>query len=215
MKIVIGMATFKGREPFRKKAIESLQNQTVQPYDIVVYDNEVEASDLTDNGKFFPLIMHSEPIYFFSVDDDLIYPKDYIHRTIEGIEKYNCIVTYHGRILKGQGLHYYRGHRGFRCLGTERHDIQLDVAGTGVTAFRTDYFNPRGIHRAKDLKMSDLVFSLEAAKQKKKIMHLAHRANWIKYQEVPHLQTIHGQLANKCERQGQIADEIFRLNRCT
>ncbi len=72
-----------------------------------------------------------------------------------------------------------------------------------------------GIHRSADLKMSDLVFSLEAAKQGKRIMHLAHNKGFIKYQDIPVHQTIHGQLVNKCDRQGELADEIYRLRRCT
>jgi len=215
MKVIIGMATMQGREKYLEQTVRSLENQTVKPYDMIIYDNAIEQTDLTDNGKFFGLIIYKEPVYYFTVDDDLIYHPTYIERTIEAIEKYNCIVTYHGRILKGEGLHYYRGHKNFRCLDTELRDIQLDVCGTGVTAFRTDYFNPAGIHRSADLKMSDLVFSLEAAKQGKRIMHLAHNKGFIKYQDIPVHQTIHGQLVNKCDRQGELADEIYRLRRCT
>lgn len=213
MKVIVGMATMPGREKYCRLAIQSLMNNTVQPYDILLYDNGVEQIDLTDNGKFFGLSLYNEAVYYFSTDDDLFYPKDYIQRSIEAIDKYNCIITYHGRYLKGLGLDYYKDHRSFRCLGNEPREIQIDVAGTGCSAFRTDTFNPVGIHAAQDKRMSDLVFSLEAAKQKVKIMHIAHKNNWIKYLDVPIDQTIYGQYHKECTRQGQLADEIYRLNR--
>ena len=211
MRVIIGMATMKGRERNVVQAVESLMNNSVRPDDIVVYDNAIEPIDLTDNGKFFGLELYNEPVYYFSCDDDLIYPVDYIERTIECIEKHGCIVTYHGRKLKGLGLNYYRGHNGYRCLDTVPKDFELDVCGTGVTAFSTSYFNPKGIHRAEDKKMSDLVFSLEAAKHGKKIMHLAHKGGWIQYQPIPIEKTIYGMEVNKCERQNQLADEIFTI----
>ena len=210
-KVIIGMATMKGRERNVIEARKSLLNNTVIPNSIITYDNSIMPIDLTDNGKFYGLSCINEPVYYFSCDDDLIYPPDYIEKTIQAIEKHGCIVTYHGRVLKGLKLNYYKGHRAYACLHTVPKDFELDVCGTGVTAFRTDYFNPVGIHEAKDQKMSDLVFSLEAAKHGKKIMHLAHNGGWIKYQDIPIEKTIYGMEHKKCDRQGQLADEIYRL----
>ena len=206
MRVVIGIATFNGRDLSR--TIESLENQA---HEIRIYNNETRDLNLTDNGKFYFLSEYKEPIYYFTVDDDLIYPPDYVHRTILAIEKYKCIVTYHGRKLRGLNRSYYRGHTALRCLDTQPQDMELDVCGTGVTAFRTDYFNPRTLWASEDKRMSDLVFSLEAAKQGKKIMHIGHQAKWIRYVEQPKGTTIY-ELENKNEgRQIEIANEIFLL----
>jgi len=113
--------------------------------------------------------------------------------------------------LRGLNRSYYRGHTALRCLDTQPQDMELDVCGTGVTAFRTDYFNPRTLWASEDKRMSDLVFSLEAAKQGKKIMHIGHQAKWIRYVEQPKGTTIY-ELENKNEgRQIEIANEIFLL----
>jgi len=208
MKIIVGIATMNGREEQLKETFESLC-----PYvdGINIYHNGIEPIDYTDNSKFESIQRYNEPIYFFSCDDDIIYPKDYISKTIELIEEYKCIITYHGRILKGKGLNYYKGHQAFHCKGANYVNRYIDVAGTGVTAFRTDYFNPIEIYKSKYKRMFDLVFSLEAKKQGKKILLGKHDANWIKVQNIPLENTIYGMEVKDCSIQNSLADEILRF----
>jgi hypothetical protein len=207
MKTVIGIATFKGREPYLAKALESLQGQADH---IHVWDNNVEPVDLTDNGKFYFLKLYKEPVYYFSCDDDIIYPPTYISDMVAKIEQHGCIVTHHGRKLLGLNRSYYRGHEVFRCLEANHYEGQIHVAGTGVTGFRTDYINPTDIWKCKDQKMSDLVFSIEAAKQRKKIVVLQHDRGYLKYLNVPPSQTIHGTESNREQRQIEIANDIWK-----
>ena len=208
MKVVIAIATFKGREPYIKKAIQSLVGQADQ---IRIYDNEERYIDLTDNGKFYFLHEYKEPIYYFTCDDDIIYPPTYVQDMIEAIERTGTIVTHHGRILQGFGLRYYSGHKAIQCLKDNNYEGMVHVAGTGVTAFRTDYFNPINIWSSSDKRMSDLVFSLAAAKEGKKITALKHKRGYFQYQNVPLSQTIWGQHHSKDERQSEIADEVLAL----
>lgn len=213
MKVIVGMATMKGREKNVIEAVQSLLNNTIPPDDIVIYNNAIEKTDLTDNGKFFGLTLQTEPVYYFSCDDDIIYPSDYIQKTIDAINEHKCIVTYHGRRLLGLGRNYYRGHSSFACLGNFPQTKEIDVCGTGVTAWRTDYFNPFGIHLAEDQRMSDLVFSLEAVKHGKKIMHIGHNGGWIQAQPIPIDKTIYGMEHKNCDRQNEIADEIWKIKK--
>lgn len=206
MRKVVGIATFNGRD--LTKTINSLKDQVDY---IHIYDNEQEEVNLADNGKFFHLSDYKEPVYFFTCDDDLIYPKDYVFRTIQEIEKHKTIVTYHGRELRGLDRSYYRGHTTFHCRHTQYVTKKIDVCGTGVTAFRTDYFNPHTIWSSPDKRMSDLVFSLEAAKQGKEITHLAHEGGWLDYIEQPKGTTIY-EMENRNEsRQIELANEIWKL----
>ena len=86
----------------------------------------------------------------------------------------------------------------------------LDVAGTGVTAFDTRYFHPKGLANSPDKLMSDLVFSLEAAKQGKVIGIPSHDRGWIK--QIKNRQTIFDTCEIKgYQRQNEIADEIWKL----
>lgn len=199
------MATFDNR-PFMK-AVDSLGGQCDE---IIVYDNN-KAYDLTDNGKFWGLTIQDEPCYYLTCDDDLLYPENYVKNLTDAIDRLGTIVTHHGRKLKGKDLSYYRGHESFRCLDAVYFEGNIDVAGTGVTGFRTDYFNPVGLHLAEDKRMSDLVFSLEAAKQGKEITVLRHGAGWIKHLPIDLSRTIHAQDSRNEKRHIEIANEIYNL----
>ena len=209
MRIVIGIATTGDRPNELKHTLESLNEQTVKPDLIHVHDNSKEI-DYTDNAKFIILSHLPDEVYFFSCDDDILYPEDYIEKTIEAIDKHKTIVAYHGRKLRGKGLNYYQDHSAFRCDQSFIETKKIDVCGTGVTAFRTDYFNPKDIYKSEDKCMSDLVFSLEAIKQGKEITHIGHYGNWI----IPQINsgtTIYDRFNKDCSRQSEIADEIITL----
>lgn len=168
--------------------------------------------DLTDNGKFYALdYLVIEPEYFFTMDDDIIYPAQYVKKTITNIRKFGMIITYHGRILKGLGLKYYYDHRSFKCLSGQRQDKKIDVAGTGVTAFDTRYFHPKGLAFDKNQRMSDIIFSLEAAKQGKLIGCCSREYGWIKC--MTHEENIFNtESGHGADMQSQLADKIFKLN---
>jgi hypothetical protein len=81
MKIVVGMATFAGREKAVERAMQSLVNQVDE---IILYDNEVNPN-LYDNGKFYGLKLQRKPCYYFTADDDLIYPSNFVQTMIDAI----------------------------------------------------------------------------------------------------------------------------------
>jgi hypothetical protein len=206
MKITANIATYNNRNI--NPTLNSLKNQVDE---IRVYDNEKEPNDLTDNGKFFGLDDLKEPEYFFTADDDIIFPPDYVEKTIEAIEMYGTIITYHGRKLIAENVSYYKGHTAYRCLDEVKENLIIDVCGTGVTAFRTDYFHPKGLASCPLKKMSDLIFSLEASRQGKTIGLIEHKAGWIKH--VDNAETIYKTEASKpTPIQNHLADEILRLN---
>jgi GT2 family glycosyltransferase len=200
LKIVCGIATFKGREETLRRTIESLNGQVDQ---IIIYDNS-KNKDITDLGKFHGL---KDNVYYFSCDDDIVYPSDYVQRTIEEIEKHKCIVTYHGRKLKGKGLNYYTGHESYSAFRNVFDTKFIDIAGTGVTAFNTNYFNPKDITSSEFMKMSDIVFSIEAKKQSKNIMLLPHSQGWINEQKTAI--NIHTEQSKNCNIQNKLIDENF------
>ena len=208
-RIIVGIATFKGREKTLQKTIQSLKGQVT---DIWVYDNEhPDLIDLADNGKFFKLSQIKEPCYFLTCDDDIIYPPTYVDDMVEAIDKHKCIVTHHGRILKKKNVPYYTGHTPFHCMKRNLKELYIDVAGTGVTGWHTSYFHPKDMHNAKDLRMSDLVFSLEAKKQVKKIKLLTHQQGYLNVQNIPLSKTIYGMEHKNDQRQTEIANEILKL----
>lgn len=164
-----------------KLTVESLINQCDELY---IYDNRA-GIDYTDLSKFYRLSELSESCYYFSADDDIIYPPDYIEHTRQLIDKYGTIITYHGRRLTGDLNKYYKGrHTVYDFRGTQDQDLFVDVGGTGVMGFRTDLFNPVGIHLEPYKCMSDLVLSRWAKNENQKIVCAKRKQNWIIQQEV-------------------------------
>lgn len=208
MKAIGCMATYDKRANTRGKAIDSIKYQLDE---LIVVDNSAHEVDRADNAKFKALDWFDEPCFMFLLDDDLIYPPDYVQKSIEAIEQFGCIITYHGRQLLGTGLNYYKAHKGFHCLGKVAENEVIDVAGTGVTAFSTEYFHPKGLANSPDLKMSDLVFSLAAARQGKQIGVIKHESGWIKH--INNRETIFDTESKDCRIQNEIADKIYKLNR--
>ena len=208
--VVIGMATFngEGRSKSLSQAIASLLGHEAK---LILYDNSKHFINLTDNGKFYGLSKLTEPCYYFTCDDDLIYPPSYIPDMIAKIEEHKCIVSHHGRILTREGIPYYKGHKSFRCLNDISNDELIDVPGTGVTAFDTEYFNPTELWKSNDLRMSDLIFGLEAAKQDKKIMVLKHKIGYITHSTAINLKDTIWHKEQGNPRQTEIADEILKL----
>lgn len=211
--ITANLATIKSRRYTLQGVIDSLKDQvdTVRVYanDYVpeVRDAEVyTGEDYTDNSKFYWL-PESEGIYL-SCDDDLIYPPDYVETILEGMRKYpGCWITFHGRKLLGYGLDYYRGHLVYRCLGDVAGDYELDVPGTGVSAFNTKDFK-FDMREWEYKRMSDIMAGQEIAKRKKKIICLHHKAGWIKHLE--NKSTIYHEEIGK-PSQNQQADLIYEM----
>jgi len=208
MKVIVGMATFEGREHALDKALKSLNSQVDGIY---LYDNSELKTDLKDNGKFYGLSEIDEPCYYLTCDDDLHYPPDYVEKMVNAVDRYDCIITHHGRTLLGTGIHYYRGHTGYRCLGNNKHFGRIDVCGTGVTAFSTEKFNPVDLWDSEDQKMSDLIFSQEAVSENVDILVMPHAAGWIKQLPIDLSKSIYETENNNCQRQTEIADQIYTM----
>lgn len=206
MRKVACVATFKGREKALDLMLDSIGEQFDQVY---IYSNEIATIDLTDNGKFIGLLLEKEPCYYFTLDDDLIYPSNYAQTMIETIERTHSIVSCHGRILKGLDLNYYNGHEFYSCLGNVKYNGAIDVAGTGVTAFRTDHFNPIHIAFNSNQRMSDLIFSYFAKKEGKLMVMQPHERGWIKDCGINHIDNINSIEIKQQQRLIYVANRIY------
>lgn len=139
------------------------------------------SGDIGDIGKFFNV--ENVKGYFFSIDDDLIYPPDYVARYIAAIELHGrkAAITTHGRNFAKMPTHsYYHGHsESFRCLGDQPKDAIVHVGGTGVMAFHTDTLK-LSVDDFEASNMADIWFAKVCNEQGVKIISLAHNVNWIK-----------------------------------
>ena len=146
-----------------------------------IYDNSQQVN-YTDNAKFHQLQHIRESCYFLPADDDIIYPHNYVERLKYFIDNYEALISFHGRILKEPVNSYYKGHTIFDYRHEQKTSKYVDVVGTGVLGFRTDYFNPVDLYKSGFKCMSDLVFSLEAKKQGKTLICAEHERGWLKAQ---------------------------------
>jgi hypothetical protein len=224
MRTSINIATMPGREEQLFRTLHSLIDQA----DVIrVYCNNMKKPpmftapklniewimgehDLTDNGKFYALDHIIEPEFYLTCDDDIQYPPDYVSEMVKAVRSYHAIVTIHGRRLLGYGLNYYRGHQFHHCAHETKTAQILDVCGTGVTAFDTRYFHPRWLAHDPIGRMSDILFSLEAIKQKRRIVLIPKAEGWIKPQHVE-TSIFSTEVKTKQTKQIELCDKILEL----
>lgn len=201
-RVVVGIASIPSRESSLRQVIKSLQKQTLpinkyyiylNGYDEIPYYYRVlynpdrynfflsaEFGDLGDAGKFFKVGEEKDSVYF-SIDDDLVLPHNYIEFMLRGLKKYNNqkIVSLHGSIFNEKINNYYRDRRLFNFKRTLLKDIRCHLGGTGLMCFDTNNFK-LSITDFPKANYADLFVGLQAQKQKKSIVVLAHRKNFVK-----------------------------------
>jgi hypothetical protein len=134
--------------------------------------------NLADAEKFRG-IENFKDCYFFTCDDDLVYPPDYAERMINRIEFYKrrVVVGYHGSIFCGHRpftSYYYDRLFTWRCLEPKCMDDRVDIIGTGCMAFHTSTIKLNFIEHFKHPFMVDLLFSIQAKKQKIDLIVIEH-----------------------------------------
>lgn len=77
--------------------------------------------------------------YILTVDDDLIYPSDYVEVMCTAIDRHKCLVGAHGNILKpGRIENYYKNRIVLDARKEVKEDTFVDILGTGTIGFHTD-----------------------------------------------------------------------------
>lgn len=222
--ITANIATFPKRHEQLKKMLPTILDQfdkiriCLNDYDqapLFLKHDKIEvfipAKDLKDNGKFSFVTMAEKDEIYCTLDDDLLYPDNYVDVIKESLEKYpNDVITFHGRILSGKQKKYYKApHKSFRCLGKVKKDTQIDVAGTGVTAFKI-FDGLEDIAHSSYVKMSDILFSLNCSFQGKNITCIKHDAGWIKH--IDSDVSIYDDMKDNDYVQSVLCGKIFELN---
>ncbi len=168
---------------------------------------------LADNAKFCGLGVVQVGDMYFTLDDDIIYPRNYVAQTLANLQVHkHKVVTYHGRKLEGKELPYYTSHKAHLYSGRTLQDEVIDVAGTGCMAFEvTNYFKPDFLATDKRKKMSDLIFSEYCAKVGKQIVACIKDYGWLKsLKPDAGIQTEF--MGKETPAQNKIADNIYVMN---
>jgi len=150
--ITAGIAAIKIRQKSLQAVVESIINQVDVLYvylndfdstpDFLIHDKITIISDMGnigDKGKFRNINKVSG--YFFSIDDDIIYPPYYVQYCIDKIEQYNrkVVVGWHGSLIKQPFENYYdaKSRRVFSFRSNRPEDTSVHILGTGCTAFHS------------------------------------------------------------------------------
>ena len=153
-KIIYNIASYK-RGDTLINTINSIYNQcdiinlTLNDYDeipVELFDKKINHfisdNDRGDAYKYYKL-MDSDG-YFFTIDDDLIYPENYTEYMVDKVNQYSkkSIITQHSRSFNSFPIKNFYGRNSlvnhFKQLQT--NDIKVQFGGTGVMCFHTDLF---------------------------------------------------------------------------
>lgn len=205
-KRIVAMATFPPRRQGMIETVRRLLPQcdvlhiymngyTVRPpelphdpkLDIILAGPGCKMPDMQSHGKFYWI--GDEDGYYCSVDDDILYPADYVARLVEGVERYGrrAIVGFHGGIyrLKQDGAFPTRGTaRDLRTLFgyNSKHgaDTTVHILGMGVMACYPTAIGLNADAFASDVGSGDDEdTALFAQKNSVPLVRLASPANWI------------------------------------
>lgn len=219
--IYINIASIPERLDCLTDTIESLYNQADE---INLYLNNYKENPfkgdkkinvvLGDNSKgdagkaFFAEYVSG---FYFMVDDDLIFPADYVSNTLKNMYKRDA-VSYHGRTIteKKPVSSYYRAEAiKYRCLGTVLDDSFVQVAGTGCACFHTNDIKIKW-KNIRHRNMFDLVFSAMVKRQRKETTVLKHESGWIKYNNrMLNKKTIYDEFCRNDKKQTDFFNQNF------
>ena len=122
-----------------------------------------------------------EDAYHFTVDDDIIYPKDYSERMISAIERYDrsSVIGVHGALTYFPCHNYYKHRFHYHFRTENKKDVVVNVLGTGTVAFHTDTIKVKRSDFDKK-NMADIWFALVAQDQKVPSIVIKREKGWLR-----------------------------------
>ena len=195
---VVFLATFPAREQNLPAIVDALLPQC----DVLnVYLNEYEhvpevlvhekirvtlgrnaAGDLKDNGKFFNC-REFEDSYHVFVDDDIVYPPNYVETIVAGVRKYGfrAIVGFHGTIYKPPVESYLKDRIVLPFYAGTRAAV-VDQLGTGTVGYHSSTFSAH-LDAFETQGIADLWFARLAAERGVPMVALERPDHWLERME--------------------------------
>lgn len=208
-KVIASMATCRRRMDVLHQALDTLVPQVDRlyvylndfkqselpasaKYDNVIYF-DAPLGDISDNGKIYPLHL-TEPYsfrsvykdaYVFTVDDDVLYPRDYVTRMILKIEeeKRQAVFGVHCVWLQKNQTRYYEGRRVrsfYRDLPT---DANVHVLGTGTTAWHHSLLPHLTVQSFPVPGMADIWLAVDAVHRNIPLKCVGREHSWLQHIE--------------------------------
>ena len=118
--------------------------------------------------------------YYFAIDDDLLYPANYVAEMIKCIERHerNAVITAHGANIVRPVKDYFECRRTYGFSDRLERDIFVDMSGVGVSAWHSSTIKPT----PNDFPVPfcrDLWFAILAKKNDVPLVSLRRPSKWI------------------------------------
>jgi len=140
---------------------------------------------LRDNGKFLPLQGLGQACFFFTADDDIAYPPDYVNAMLGKIEHYGrqAVVGVHGVLVPDQPKAYFSGwRRVFNFSKGLEKDQLVNNLGTGTVAFHTGLLPGLDYRQFAHAGMVDLYLAAFCKRQGVPMVAVARPEGWLQEQ---------------------------------
>jgi hypothetical protein len=137
--------------------------------------------DLSATGKVYPL-NYIKDGYCFTLDDDFVFPADYISRMKHAIDRFDkkAIMTVHGSIFAPNADWYYERSIVYevkQALDTYRF---VNLPGSATLAFHTSTLDIQYSDFPKT-PMVDLQFAIQALEQQVPILAIPREESWLSF----------------------------------
>jgi len=158
---------------------ECLLHERIVPILGIEHDGNLSAT-----GKVYPLKFVNEG-YFFTFDDDFIYPNDYAAKMVAAIDMFNkkALVTVHGSIFAPQADWYYERSSVYEVRRELDSYKFVNLPGSGTLAFHTSTLDVKYEDFPRK-PMVDLKFAILALEQNVPILAVPRPKGWLKFLEL-------------------------------
>lgn len=229
-----GLATFSKRVEHVNDTIKSIINQVDVLY---VYINDMDyvpkhlikdkkiiyilgvktKGDLGDIGKFYGSLIDKEYDFYFTLDDDIIYPKNYVETYLSKFELYGkeCIITSHGRNFFNDKIKSYYNDKHTKVMfnGNNNKDIVVQFPGTGVSCYHRDTIRTINPDNFISKNMTDVYVGVGANINKIPAICIEHKANWLVSNDVNVIDPIYKKYKVKDNKQTTLVNSVKKYER--
>ena len=228
--VIVGMATMPTRAGSLPLALENLLPQADRIY--LYLDGHAEVPTIARRnpriiplfrgktphvhgaGKFLGLLHETSPCFYAGVDDDILYPEDYL-ATLRGAlarAELPTVVGYHGVVLHETVESYRRDRQVFAFKDALTEASPVDVLGSGTVMFLTADLK-FDVTAWPETNITDLQLAMEARRAGMAMRCLPRAANYLQPIAVQQADSIYTKLLKDDSRQTQLAQTLQALGR--
>jgi pentatricopeptide repeat protein len=152
---------------------------------VTIFRSQDFDADHRDNAKFLGynrLVGSSAPFYYFTCDDDIAYPHDYISTMIRALRNFDDRVALgvHGVIVEERPRSYFRRRFNFHFADDSVDSFRLvNNLGTGTTGFHSKLFASIDPNKWSRGGMVDIYFSIECKKNLIPMVCINRHSGWL------------------------------------